>query len=847
MRWLTPFIAAGFVWTSGVPSLAQTAIRFAESPPESLHSQQPSVLEAFQFVGLRRISPAAVLAQLSSRPGDPLDRDKLRNDVRNLGRLGWFDSIRVLETPRAASSPQTSATQEHVTLIFHFEEQPILARVAYSGSRLLAPKQIEKLLEDKKLAPGLGKPADPAVFQQIGMAIRGALGELGHPGASVRLQRHTENNGTLTANFEIDDGPHLPVRRIQFTGHPEIPEKLLRAQMQSIAPWKPLAELRGKNAYSREAFDEDRQRIITYYQDHGYPEARIANARVSKITDRSWQRFPLLRRSSQSGLLLTIPVEAGPFYRFESIETSDTLQSALGTQHGKPFPLPPNAPGRIFSQQEVDKLRRFYSAWLYANDSKSDSGSQQSVVANSVFDSDSRSVQLRLALSDTHPYLVHRLEFQGLHKFSDRYVRRRIPLREGRPVDDRALEAGLAKLAHTGYFKPIRKENIHIQLDEARRTADIRIQLEEIGRQRTTFSGGHAQLGNSLGLAYTVFDLFNREELLSANFDAGPESLQIALGIAKEGIFGTRGTLAFSIFNNFLRPRLTKGVQGPFFNTHSEGISVPYTYALTNTDSLGIDYTLSRNTTDLPLGTPPGATDLPPLDLRAQIFSSALGTSWVHDTGNERIRFSDSASGGFLGGDEHLVRASGEDARIFRDPFFAPSNAWAFRTTFNAAGSYQGEMPLYSRFFSGDEFVRGMRDGELGPYEMTERTLPSGATISSPTPAGANLITAANAEYRIPLHHGAEAVGFFDLGSGWLLPNWLGPTKPTLLSATNGVLHGSTGIEFRWTIPGVQVPVRSYYAVNLLRLDRRFALSENSFFFVRNRFSAFGWGLGSLF
>jgi len=80
-----------------------------------------------------------------------------------------------------------------------------------------------------------------------------------------------------------------------------------------------------------------------------------------------------------------------------------------------------------------------------------------------------------------------------------------------------------------------------------------------------------------------------------------------------------------------------------------------------------------------------------------------------------------------------------------------------------------------------------------------------------------------------------------------LLPNWLGPTKPLLLGATNGVLHGSIGLELRWTVPGVHVPIRAYYALNILRLNRFLSLSDKSLFHANNRFSAFGWGLGSLF
>jgi outer membrane protein assembly factor BamA len=108
-------------------------------------------------------------------------------------------------------------------------------------------------------------------------------------------------------------------------------------------------------------------------------------------------------------------------------------------------------------------------------------------------------------------------------------------------------------------------------------------------------------------------------------------------------------------------------------------------------------------------------------------------------------------------------------------------------------------------------------------------------------------VTAANAEYRVPLVGGMQAAGFFDLGAGWLLPNWLGKTRPLLLDSTNGILHGSVGIDLRWTVPEIQVPVRAYYAVNVLRLNRFFQLADGSLFHAHNRLFAFGWALGTLF
>jgi outer membrane protein insertion porin family len=846
VRRLTVLMFCGILMSFPQPALTQAHETPGELLPLSLNPGE-GVVDELRFTGLRRIAPAAVAAQIRFHPGDRFDPAMLDGDIRSLARLGWFESIRVEATPSTASLAQLPDNFNHLTLVFHLRELAFLSKVEYEGSRLLSQKQIEKMLQDKKLAPPLGKPADPAALYRIALAIRAGLNELGHPEANVRIAREEAGNATVAVRFEINDGSQLRVRRVSFDGHPEVPVKLLRAQMRNIAPWKPLASWRGKNAYTREAFEEDRQRILAYYQNHGFPEGRVGCARVVQSTELSRRWFPWPHESAQAGLTVSIPLEAGPFYRFESVAVTEALEQAA-KERGQPLiTVSERAGGGAFSQQEIDKWQRLWTRRLQSRNSEIDPLSSHSVEVMRTFNPVDHAARVTLDLSDSPPYTVKRIEFLGLHKFSDRYVRRRIALREGHPIDERALEAGLLRLARTGYFKPIRKEDIRVQLDEATHTANVTIRLQEIGQQRASLEGGTGQFGSTLGVVYTVFDLLNREELLSAQLDGGPETLQMMLGLAKEGIFGTRASLAFSVFNNVVRPRFASSPKGPFFASHNEGISVPWVYPLTNTDSLDVNYTLSRTTTKYQ---PAASTAVPGVtlgDVRSKVSSRSLAAGWTRDTGTERILLSNSASGGWLGGSENMLRTSAEYARIFRDPIFAPSGAWAFRTTFSGAGSYRGDMPFYARLFSGDELVRGLRTGELGPYAVTASTAANGATAYSASPSGANLVTATSAEYRFPLFGGTEAAAFFDLGAGWLLPNWLGPTKPLLLGTTNGALHGSAGIEFHWTVPGVQVPVRAYYAVNVLRMNRFISLSQNSVFHARNRFSAFGWGLGTLF
>jgi len=140
-----------------------------------------------------------------------------------------------------------------------------------------------------------------------------------------------------------------------------------------------------------------------------------------------------------------------------------------------------------------------------------------------------------------------------------------------------------------------------------------------------------------------------------------------------------------------------------------------------------------------------------------------------------------------------------------------------------------------------------LQPGQLGPYETLATISPSGGTAYSVVPAGSDLVAASNLEYRFPLHSGFEGAAFFDAGSGLLLPNWLGPTRPSLLNSTNGLLHASTGLELRWTLPAVGIPLRINYSFNILRLNRSFLMPDGSFSRVHIPLGVLGWGLGPLF
>jgi outer membrane protein assembly complex protein YaeT len=802
-----------------------------------------ALIKEIQFVGLHRVAAEAAKSRLSIHAGDEFNSIRIAADIHALSRAGWFDDVsaKTVTMDRRAESPDG---RQQVQLQFHVREYPYLESVTFNGSNLLSQQQIRKLLDDKKLFPRLGAPADPVKLHRAALAIQSELAATGYPEAQTLIREEELSGQCVKVAFQIRDGPHLPVVRVSFSGHPGISDKVLRKQMRQLSPDSRFSGLRNKNVFTPEKFEADRVNLLIYLQNHGFPQARIGAPQVTLVNAYSSPSFRWRVRPVPPGLTVGLPVESGILYTFGTTEISPPLRRQLSSQSKSELLSPDVAPGRPFSEHAVESLRRDWEIRLHRKLQRQRGTGDYRLRATSTFDRATHKAIVRFEFDPTSPYTVHRIEFRGNQRFPDKYLRRRFPLTEGQPLDEYAIEAGLARLARTGYFQPFKTEDVQIDAHESTHTADVTIHLREKGKQRLTFSGGRQQFGSTAGVAYTVFNLLGLDEFLSTQFDGGPESLQLALGFAKEGFLGSRGTLAISAFDTFVRPRLTAGVQGPFQRSQTEGFNVGWTYAISDMDAIGLNFGISQSHSETVVNPLQTSANPQRIDLQSKIFSHSLGIGWTRDTGNQKIQLTDSASGGWLGGDENLLKSKIEYGQIYPDEISNHHNSWAFRTTLSGAGSYKEDMPFYARFFSGDDQVRGLRPGELGPYQILSTISPSGATTYSAVPAGANLITASNLEYRIPITHQLEGATFFDAGSGLLLPNWLGPTRPTLIHSTNGLLHATTGLEFHWTLPIVGAPVRLNYSLNLLRLDRVVLRPDGSTFRLHERLGMLGWGYG---
>jgi outer membrane protein assembly factor BamA len=245
----------------------------ASGTPASYRPEPNTVIGEINFVGLHCIPAEAAKSRLSTHSGKEYDAARIAADVRALSQSGWFEDVFV-RTETSAPSPEPADGPQPIQLQFHVKEYPYLTAVAFSGSKLLSQQQIKKLLDDKKLSPQLGTPANPVQLHRAALAIQSELAAAGHPEAQALIHKEKLPGQRVKVDFQIRDGPHLPVRQVNFSGHPEISDKVLRKQMREVAPNAWFSGFRNKNVYIPEKCEQDRVNLITYLQNHGLVQFR---------------------------------------------------------------------------------------------------------------------------------------------------------------------------------------------------------------------------------------------------------------------------------------------------------------------------------------------------------------------------------------------------------------------------------------------------------------------------------------------------------------------------------------------------------------------------------------------
>ncbi|MEP6924923.1 MAG: outer membrane protein assembly factor BamA [Pyrinomonadaceae bacterium] len=835
--------------------------------PAASVQQQQQLVESIDFQNNRRFSDDNLLYYIQTRPGDPFNQAQIERDLQSLLSLKAFDATRT----RVLTE---EGVRGGVNIIFEVSELPIIRELKFEGLKAVPESDVLKAFRENKV--GISKEAvyDPVKVTRAKRILRELLSAKGFPNAKVEATDEEVSATSTSVTFNVDQGARSRLVKIDFEGNNVFKNSELRSQLKVTKQTGLFARFTGVDILDRNKLEYDlRKNLLPYVQSKGYLNARFGEPVIESLGRRRTGFFlPLPFLSSKDDTLkVTIPLNEGKLYRVgdvkisgNSIFSEQAVQAIIGLKKGEVVngkqlreSLYESGLKRIYGAQGFIQYDADYNPDLKDNPANPNEG-----IAD-----------INIVINEGKQFTLRRLEFTGNTFTRDNVIRREFLLNEGDIFNQQLFELSAQRLNQGGYFDPVDKDkDTEIRADEESGLVDAFVKLKERGRQQISFNGGVSGIGGSFfGLEYSTNNLFGRGEVLSFQAGAGNRQSSFQFSFTEPYFRDRPISLGFSLFastrkffgeGTFLSNNIDAQTgaisQIGSLTTNSDNLFTQNTYGasvfasaplsefyrkrrFTQFSRVGLSYQATATSIkDPPVNASDPTNAIPVVFEQSNIITSRITPTFVYDSRNYSGQGIDAVSGtqitaslGFagLGGDVrtyspqlqyiHFLpvrRKKSRNPEVFGFRILA-ATVGSFATTDkirnNNSLSFVGGVPIYERFFLGDEYtIRGYNTRSVGPIAPVEGFLTSqnvviarnstgtpvvlGGSEISPTDraalaalgtftgaSGSNVARISqsvqfvggdsqllgNFEYRVPIFGPASIAAFADIGTAFNLRN----------------------------------------------------------------------------
>ena len=670
--------------------------------------------------GNRRIQGPAILNRVQTRIGDAFAPSSLRDDVRSIFGLGFFDDVQV----------RTEEFEGGVRVIFVVVERPLLREVGFEGNAELKTEELRE-----KAAIRVGVLYNPVEVQKAQEAIREKYEDEGFFGVQITPRTERTPEGDLRVVFRIEEGPKLHIDRIVIEGNSALTAGQIKDVMQTrerlywIFPF---------STVQRRVFDDDVERILQLYGDHGFLQARVESHEI----------VPDLERKK---VTLRFRVVEGPQFRTGTITI--TGNELLSTEEVRR--LVTLQEGGVFSRGAVrNSVRAIVDRYSELGRARAEADPR------TVNDLANLKVDLTIVITEGGPVYVERINISGNTKSSEKVLRRELRVAEGELFTFQKLVRSRQRMFNLGYF-----DEVNVSTEQGSTPDRIIVNIDVKERSTGLFSIGAGY--SSVDSLFATVDvsqrnLFGRGQEAFLRFRIGAESRLGLVGFTEPYLFDIPLRAGFDIYD---RER-----EYTDFTEERLGGDIRASYPLTEYLSLSGLYRLEEVTiSDIS----PFATE----DLKKEegtklnsvlefVLSRDSRDNIFEPTRGSRNSVELAYAG--LGGDTQFYRVVAESSWFVPLPVF--NLVWAVRGLAGVVQGYGGqEVPIFERFFlGGATTLRGQGTREVGPKDAAGEVIGGTSELLFST------------ELLIPIFERFRVAMFFDAGNAYGFGTDFDPTDVRL-------------------------------------------------------------------
>ena len=580
--------------------LAVFYLGFAEED-EDWYVGQP--IASIEFEGLNTVKKSDLVGITSSFIDKPWTDDVYIELLDRLFALDYFDDIN-------SYVKHDSKDPSKVLLVFDVQERPIISSISFDGNKRIRNAELRDQINIKV--------SDIFVESQILLderAIRNHYLEKGYTSSSVTHTTSTRPDGSIEVNFIINEGANTVIKEIHFSGNNEFSERTLKNKITSKE-----VGLFKDGAYQYSTLEQDKQKIIAFYREHGYVDATILDVGITTERNEDKQR---------DEMIITFYIQEGAQYKYKGLTisgnenfTSEELLANLKLKVDD-----------IYNEKKFQEDLTVISSIYYEN----------GYMTNEFFpvsnkNTDKREISFDLKVIERPRSHVENIIIKGNTKTKENVISREIPLEPGDVFSRAKVINGLRNLVNLQYFSNVVPEP---QQGSEENLVDLVVTVEE--QPTSTFNFGMTFSGItdpttipvSLFLKVENSNLFGEGKTISAATQISNTEQIIDLSYSQNWIGNLpiyfNHTLSLSHSNshmlvNFVDPNLNFN-QNNYYSDYqgwsaafSSGIGRrwAFDYAILSVSG-GISTSLNRNNYDQSINTP--------IDLGVASFANRWGIS----------------------------------------------------------------------------------------------------------------------------------------------------------------------------------------------------------------------------
>src|SRR5262249_52965231 len=192
----------------------------------------------------------------------PLNPDAVSHYIRSVYELGVFNNVTV---------DRESGGGGNIILIYKVQERPMITDVKFVGMKAVRSDD-DKVIAATKLHPGA--ILDPARVKETEVAIARVYADKGYPDVEVSYRGIPKPDNSEQAEFVVTEKPPVYVTKIDFTGNKAFSSSELRGQLDTTTH-NFLSFVTHAGVLDPKKLQEDTERLIAFYGDHGYLNAHV--------------------------------------------------------------------------------------------------------------------------------------------------------------------------------------------------------------------------------------------------------------------------------------------------------------------------------------------------------------------------------------------------------------------------------------------------------------------------------------------------------------------------------------------------------------------------------------------